>query len=170
MNIAGHALNASCTGHPVAVHEPEVRELFATEPKVPAAAASHVFTVPASVHDRPPWTLRPPAVPIPSTPLSSGTAVFAAADLYAQLSERYRPVPVDDEDEYRDAAYPTDASTRLFAAVVPAAAGAVPSTATVPVTADCQVVPIASVPEVAVVGISVEHELVVDGSPITSTP
>jgi hypothetical protein len=89
--------------------------------------------------------------------------------LYSQFKDTYRPVPVPVDDEYPVPAYPTAESTRVFATAVPAAAGAVPSTAMLPETADCQVVPIASVPEVAVVGVRVEQELVVDGSPITST-
>ena len=105
---------------------------------------------------------------MPSTPFSSGTAVFAAAVLYSQFSDTYRPVPVR-RGVLRPPRNPPPAVIRLPAAVVPAAAGAVPSTATFPETADCHVVPIASVPDVAVVGVSVEQLLVVDGSPITST-
>ena len=47
-------------------------------------------------------------------------------------------------------------------------AGAVPSTATFPFTAPCQVVPSASLPDVPVVGVRVEHNPPLDGSPITS--
>jgi hypothetical protein len=169
VSSVGQELNASCTGHPGDAHDPVPSDPLVTPPKVPAADASHLFTVPASLHDRPPRTVSPPAVPAPSTPFSSGTAVFAPAVLYSQFSDTYKPVPVPADCEYPDAAYLADAVTRLLAAVVPAAAGAVPSTARFPDTADCQVVPIASVPEVAVVGVSVKQPLVVDGSPITST-
>lgn len=99
---------------------------------------------------------------MPSTPFSSGTAVCAAAVLYSQFSDVYRPVPEPEP------AYATASSTKVLASEEPAAAGAVPSTATLPVTADCQAVPIASVPEVAVVGVRVEQEPEVDGSPMIS--
>ncbi len=51
--------------------------------------------------------------------------------------------------------------------VLPASAGAVPSTAIFPLTADCQVVLSASLPDVPVVGVSDEHVVPELGSPIT---
>ena len=56
----------------------------------------------------------------------------------------------------------------VFAPAVPGSAGAVPSSATLPPTAACQLVPSASLPVVAVVGVSVEQVPLADGSPITS--
>jgi hypothetical protein len=70
----------------------------------------------------------------------------------------YKPVPEPDP------AYATESVTSAFAAVVPAAAGAVPATATLPETAACH-----AVPSVVVDCSSVEQELAVDGSPITRT-
>jgi hypothetical protein len=104
VSIAGQELNASCTGHPVDVHDDVPSEPLVTAPNVPAELASHLFTVPVSLHDRPPLTASPPAVPMPSTPLRNGTGVLAAAVLYSQFSDTYRPVPVPAEDEYPAAA------------------------------------------------------------------
>ncbi len=166
MNSAGQLPNASCTGHPGA-HGPTASELLVNPPNVPALSASHVLTVPGSEQARPPWTVSPPAVPMPSTPLSSGTAVPADAVEYSQFSDSYRPVPEVAVPEFAEenpaAAYPTASVIMVFAAEVPGSAGAVPSTARFPFTAPCQVVP--SVP---VVGVRVEQVPPLDGSPITS--
>ena len=104
MNIAGQESNASCTGHAGDGHEPPDSAPPVKPPNVPDASASHVFTVPVSAHDRLPSAVSPPAAPMPSTPFSSGTAVFAAAVAYSQFSDTYRPVPVLFEEEYPAAA------------------------------------------------------------------
>ena len=75
MNIAGQESNASWTGHAGDGHDPVASEPLVNPLNVPAASASQVFTVPGSLHDRPPWTLIPPAVPMPPTPFSRLTAV-----------------------------------------------------------------------------------------------
>ena len=90
--MAGQESNPSWTGHP-GDHGPVASELLVNPPNVPALAASQVLTVPGSVQDRLPCTVSPPAVPMPSTPLSRGTAVPAAAVEYSQFSDSYRPVP-----------------------------------------------------------------------------
>ena len=121
----------------------------------------------AATHVEPcPTTFRPPAVPVPSTPLSSETVTGVVVDEESwQLSDTYRPVelPVDG----CVAAYEIASVTRDAEPALPASAGAVPRTAIFPFTADCQVVPIASVPDVAVVGVSVEHFAAELGSPMT---
>jgi hypothetical protein len=99
VNSAGHLSNASSTGHAGDGHDPVLSRLLENPPNVPAAVASHVFTVPASEQDRLPWTVSPPAVPMPSTPFSNGTLVPADAVEYSQFSDTYNPVPVLDEEE-----------------------------------------------------------------------
>src|SRR6266436_4409011 len=125
--MAGQVSNPSCTGHP-GDHDDAASELLVNPPNVPALAASQVLTVPGSVHDRLPCTVSPPAVPMPSTPPSSGTAVPAAAVEYSQFSDSYRPVPEVAVPEFAEekpaAAYPTASVIMVFAAEVPGSAGA----------------------------------------------
>src|SRR5215470_5113505 len=99
--MAGQVSNPSCTGHP-GDHGPVASELLVNPPNVPALAASQVFTVPGSPHDRLPCTVSPPAAPMPSTPFSSGTAVPAAAVEYSQFSDSYRPVPEVEVPEFAE--------------------------------------------------------------------
>ena len=106
MKFDGQASNASRTGHDGDGNPPlpVPSEVLVNPPNVPAAAACQVFTVPASLHDRPPCTVSPPAPPMPSTPFSNGTAVPADAVEYSQFSDTYKPVPVLLDDEYPAAA------------------------------------------------------------------
>src|SRR5580693_8519870 len=92
--MAGQVSNASCTGQPGDGHEPNASWLLVNPANVPDASACHLFTLPESVQDRPPLTVSPPAAPMPSTPFSNGTLVPAAADVYWQFSDSYKPVPL----------------------------------------------------------------------------
>ena len=122
---------------------------FASPPNGGAWSAASLFTVPvlfAATHVEPcPTTFRPPAVPVPSTPLSSETVTGVVVDEESwQLSDTYRPVEVPVDGCV--AAYEIASVTRDAEPALAASAGAVPRTAIFPFTADCQVVPIASVP------------------------
>src|SRR5438876_1538379 len=116
--MAGQESNPSCAGQP-GDHGPGASEVLVNPPNVPALAASQVLIVPGSVHGRPPCTVSPPAVPMPSTPLSSGTAVPAAAVEYSQFSDSYRPVPEVAVPEFAElnpaAAYPAASVISVFA-------------------------------------------------------
>src|SRR5271156_5059620 len=105
--MAGQVSNPSCTGHPGDQDE-GASELLVNPPNVAALSASQVLTVPGSVQDKPPCTVSPPpAVPMVSTPDSSGTGAPAAAVEYSQFSDSYRPVPaarVPDSAELNPAA------------------------------------------------------------------
>jgi hypothetical protein len=87
---------------------------------------------------------------------------FATVE-YPQSNDRYRPVSVTAEVGCA-AAYSAAPVTRLLAPAVPAAAGAVPRTATLPVTHPSQLVPSATVVACHDVG----HDPAEDGSPITT--
>src|ERR1022692_90130 len=89
---------------------------------------------------------------------SSGTAVFAAAVEYSQFKDTYKPVPPP------ATAYPT-LSPISDVPAVPASAGAVPSTATFPVTAGPHVPAVLSASE----GTVDAHVVPVDGSPMISS-
>src|SRR5580698_10931524 len=98
-----------------------------------------------------------------STPASSGTCVPADAVEYSQFSDTYRPVPVEPLEFHPAAADSAESVISEFDADTPGKVGAVPSTATFPVTAACHAVPIASPPLVPVVGSSDEHDPPDDG-------
>ena len=111
-----------------------------------------MLTVPESGHADPcPVTVNPP----PSTPASNGTAVPAAALAYSQFSDTYKPVPLP------ASAYPI-ASLSNGAPAAPANAGAVPITATFPVTAAPHTAAVLSASD----GTLDAHDVVL-GSPMT---
>src|ERR1700684_138545 len=96
--MVGQVLNASFTGQAgdgQEPDEPDASDALVNPPKVPAEIASQVFKVPESLQDRPPCTVRPPSVPMFSTPLRKGTLVPAEAVEYSQFSDTYRAVPVE---------------------------------------------------------------------------
>jgi hypothetical protein len=116
-------LIVSCTEHAGDGHDASA--LLPSPLNAASPSAAHVFTVPESGQLDPcPVTVNPP----PSTLASNGTAVSAAAAEYSQFSDTYNPVPLP------DTAYPIASDSNELPAL-PARAGAVPSTATFPVTA-----------------------------------
>ncbi|HVB45891.1 MAG TPA: hypothetical protein VNF47_24720 [Streptosporangiaceae bacterium] len=148
---AGHALIVSSTEHAGAGHDPTA--LLASPLNAASPSAAHVFTVPESGHDDPcPVTVNPP----PSTLASNGTAVSAAAVAYSQFSDTYNPVPLP------ATAYPIASDSKL-APALPASAGAVPSTATLPVTAGPHVPAVDSASDG-----TLEAHVPLDGSPMIS--
>jgi len=118
-----------------------------------SAKACHAFTVPASdgQFDPCPVTVNPP----PSTLASNGTPVPADAEEHSQFSDTYNPVAPDPPA----AAY---AIASLTSVVAPPSAGAVPSTATFPVTAGPHVPAVLSASD----GTLDAHDVLVDGSPM----
>ena len=108
-----------------------------------------------------PFTVTLPAVPIPSTLSSSATSVFEPDVVYPQFSDRYSPVTLPDDG--CAAASPAAAVISAFAPDVPGIAGAVPSTATFPLTQPSQLVP-----RFDVDGFTVEQDVLVEESPITT--
>lgn len=100
--------------------------------------------------------------PPPSTDPSNGTAVPAAAAEYSQFSDTYEPVvPVEPAGDVT--AYPITSASSDDPAV-PASTGAVPSTATSPVTAGPHVPAVLR----ASAGTADAHVLPLDGSPMMS--